>query len=66
MERYGAFIERGIVMRHTEDGYIVQSADRDGITTPPITYIGDEEITVGDEVCFFLFSDGTGRIICLY
>lgn len=60
---YGAVIERGIIQSATDEGYTVESLDRRGIVTPPIPAIHDESYTVGNTVYFFLFRDGTGRII---
>ena len=60
----GAFIERGKILTATEAGYSVKSLDRDGIISPPIQTIDDSTYTVGDMVYFFLFRDGTGKIIC--
>lgn len=61
---YGALIERGKIKAAAEGGYIVASFDREGIETPPIKPINEAEYAVGNEVYFFLFRDGTGRIIC--
>ena len=61
----GAFIERGTILSASTDGYKVKSFDRDGIITPPIKPIStDTTYTVGDTVYFFLFLDGTGKILC--
>lgn len=63
-------IERGKITTITDGGYSVSSLDRDGIVTPPLKAIqyGQSSGTlpnykVGDRVYFFVFSDGTGRII---
>lgn len=67
---YGAKIERGRVTDRGEGGYRVASLDRDGIESLFIPAIesngesGPAEYTVGDTVYFFIFRDGTGRIIC--
>ncbi len=66
MERYGAMIERGVIVELDPNGYIVKSLDRDGITSPPLQKICEDELSVGDTVCFFLFNDGTGRVACLF
>lgn len=69
---YGANIERGRITAREGDGYKVASLDRDGIESPALPIIpvppGTEapEYTVGDTVYFFLFRDGTGRIICKF
>lgn len=66
----GAAIERGRVQTVTKDdtgkitGYEVVSIDRKGIISPPILPIDSKTYTVGDTVYFFLFRDGTGKIIC--
>lgn len=60
----GATVERGRIKAATNGGYIVSSCDREGIETPPIQPIFDTTYTVGDAVYFFLFQDGTGKIIC--
>lgn len=60
----GAIIERGKVLTAADGGYTVQSLDRDGIVSPPIQPIDDSTYTVNDMVYFFLFRDGTGKIIC--
>lgn len=62
-EPFGAVIERGKVLTVEANGYTVASFDRDGIITPEIPAIGDTAFNVGDHVYFFLFRDGTGRIL---
>ena len=69
MERERGVIERGKVIEVAESGYRIASLDRDGIETPPIKPIeSGQGITpvyaVGDNVYYFFFHDGTGRIIC--
>lgn len=61
---YGAVIERGKVISAGEKGYTVASLDRPGIEAPEIKAIDGGTYTVGNAVYFFLFPDGTGRIIC--
>ena len=60
----GAFIERGKILTATGGGYTVQSLDRDGIVSPPIQPIDNSTYTVDETVYFFLFRDGTGKIVC--
>lgn len=60
----GATIERGKILTAETDGYTVESLDREGITSPLMTAIGNDTYTVGDPVYFFLFHDGTGKILC--
>lgn len=58
-------IERGYILDAAADGgYYVASYDREGIETPPIKPINDNTYAKGDLVYFFLFPDGTGKIIC--
>lgn len=64
MEESGAKIERGIVTDKTSIGYVIKSIDRNGIITPAIAASGQELYTVGELVSFYLYNDGTGRIIC--
>lgn len=61
---YGAVIERGTVISAGEKGYAVASLDRPGIESLEIEAIDGNTYTAGDVVYFFLFHDGTGRIIC--
>ena len=60
----GANIERGRVLTAENDTYTVASLDREGIVSPPIQTTDDKRYTVGDTVYFFLFRDGTGKILC--
>ena len=71
MERERGIIERGKITDVSENGYSIASYDRDGIITPPIRQVewgksSDQmpQYEVGDEVYYFIFHDGTGRIIC--
>lgn len=58
-------IERGYIVDVTADGgYCVASYDRPGIETPPIKPINSNTYTKGNLVYFFLFPDGTGKILC--
>lgn len=59
---YGALIERGIILSEESAAYTVKSLDRDGVVTPPITAINGG-YDPGECVFFFLFRDGTGKII---
>lgn len=61
---YGAMIERGRVLSTAAEGYTVASLDREGIESPPLSPIDGQSYTVGDTVYFFLFRDGTGKILC--
>lgn len=64
MNKIQGTIERGQIQRVSDDGYIVSSLDREGIVTPNITAINDNTYSEGDKVYFFIFPDGTGKIIC--
>lgn len=59
----GTCIERGCILEAVDGGYRVASYDREGIETTPIKPINDNTYTKGDMVYFFLFPDGTGKII---
>ena len=63
-ETMDAKIERGIVTAADGGLYTVASCDRDGIVAEGIAAADDTEYGVGDLVCFFLFADGTGKILC--
>ena len=60
---YGAKIERGVITQAAGGKYIVQSFDRHGLATPPIEANHQEQYSAGDRVYFFLFDDGSGKII---
>lgn len=62
---FGASIERGLIRQATDSGFIVESYDRKGLTTPPIQAIWQKTYSAGDRVYFFLFDDGSGKIIAL-
>lgn len=62
--RYGAMIERGRITAAEPGGYAVASLDREGIESPLLKTIDNTTYTVGDTVYFFLFRDGTGKILC--
>ena len=67
MEREKGIIERGTILKAKDGGYTVASLDRDGIITPPLMAL-EEGTTFGprERVYYFIFSDGTGRIICSF
>lgn len=59
-----AMIERGDIQTEYGGKYTVRSLDRDGVFTPPLKKMNENEIYVpGDLVYFFVFGDGTGMII---
>lgn len=60
---YGV-IERGRILEKTSEGYTVASIDREGIVTQPLKPIDAREYARDDLVYFFVFCDGTGRIVC--
>lgn len=71
MDRRYGIIERGRITGISDQGYTVASLDRDGIVTTPIRpqeygkpNVNVPAYAVGDKVYYFIFSDGTGRIIC--
>ena len=53
MEREKGIIERGTILEAKDGGYTVASLLEEGTTCGP-----------GERVYYFIFSDGTGRIIC--
>ena len=61
---YGARIERGQITERTADGgFIVSSLERDGIESGAVTGTDGASYEPGDRVYFFLFRDGTGKIL---
>ena len=60
---YGAIIERGIVSEAQNGAYTVVSCDRPGVVTPPLKTINSTTLYADDRVFFFMFKDGSGRII---
>lgn len=60
----GATVERGRIVHVTDAGYLVVSLDRAGLVSGVITGTDDTAYQMGDMVYFFLFRDGTGKIIC--
>ena len=65
MEHVQGFIERGRIAQATETGYVVESLDRKGIVSPPLSPIQNETYGENDLVLFVLFRDGTGKILCM-
>ena len=63
MENTLGCIERGRVIQVTDAGYVVESLDRKGIVTPPLSPFTDSTYAANDMVLFVLFRDGTGKII---
>lgn len=60
--KYGAVMERGVIVQADGELYTVASLERDGIETPPIPAV-NETYNAGDRVFYFLFRDGTGMIL---
>ena len=60
----GAAIERGQIAEVTAGGYRVKNLDRPGLTSREITGIDDTVYNAEDLVYFFLFRDGSGKILC--
>jgi len=59
-----ARIERGTVKGTEGGGYLVESMDRAGLTTPPLKALrSGVSYSAGDRVYFFMFDDGDGKII---
>ena len=65
MNDYGARVERGRVIAMEGNGARVASLSRTGVVTPPLAYDirFEPPISTGDGVFFFVFEDGSGRII---
>lgn len=64
MNEYGARVERGKILKITEQKYVVASLSRSGITTPPIPAMDVQaEYETGDTVYFILFEDGHGCVL---
>lgn len=63
MESALGVIERGRVKEVTDAGYVVESLDRKGIVSPPLSPIIDGTYAEDDMVLFVLFRDGTGKIL---
>lgn len=67
MDRTIGIIERGLIAGRDEAGWRVASLDRDGIVTPPLKPLTDgDSFMDGERVYYFIFPDGTGRIICSF
>ena len=60
---YGAMIERGEILEVSGEGCSVKSYDRPGVVTPPLEDIHGSAHDVGERVCFFMFDDGSGKIL---
>ena len=59
----GAYLERGYVAEAEGSRYRVASYDRQGVTTPPIGSFRGDTFSVGDQVIFVLWPDGSGKIL---
>lgn len=67
LEKIQGIIERGTIIAQEGNGYIIASIDRDGIKTPPLEPTdNNNSFSEGDRVYYFIFNDGTGRIICKF
>lgn len=65
MKKVAGIVERGTIAEAGPDGYTVASFDRDGIVTPPLMpMIEGQTYAAGDKVYYFVFGDGTGKILC--
>lgn len=71
MDKSMCAIERGFITGIEDSGYIIASLDRDGIITPPIKPIEagkpgiqEPDYNIGNMVIYFIFKDGTGKILC--
>lgn len=60
-------VERGKILAKSGSGYTVASLDRAGIEIPDMKPIDDTKTyTIQEMVYFFVFNDGTGKIICSF
>lgn len=59
-----ALIERGEIASAENGLYLVKSLDREGVTAR-LKSIDNTAYDAGNRVYFFLFDDGTGRILGL-
>lgn len=66
-EMYGAPLERGRIEKIENGKYTVASITRNGISSLPIPALNPAEtFSIGDNVYFYLFADGTGIILCKF
>lgn len=59
----GAYLERGYVAEAKGSRYRIASYDRQGVTTPLIGSFRDDTFSIGDQVIFALWPDGSGKIL---
>ena len=65
MKQGTGIVERGEIVEVVLGRYKIASFDRDGIITPPLEPMMEGQIyTAGDKVYYFIFGDGTGKILC--
>lgn len=62
----GTMIHIGTIVNTDNGSYTVKSITESPMETPPMTAIDDAEYSAGDRVCYFLFDNGFGKIICAY
>ena len=62
---WGAPVERGHVLRLEQGRAVVDSVDRDGLTTAPLTLMPGLTVSEGDAVFFCAFDDGTGLVLAV-
>ena len=60
----GATIERGRITEVADGGYRVKNLDRPGLISRMITGTDNTVYESEDQVYFFMFNDGNGKIIC--
>ena len=63
-QKNGATIERGRIAEVVGGGYRVKNLDRPGLISRVITGTDDTVYQAEDQVYFFMFNDGNGKILC--
>lgn len=59
----GAIVDRGTIVRENDKGrFVVESWERDGVLSLPLS--APDGVAVGDGVLFCEFADGQGAILC--
>lgn len=59
----GACLERGYVAEAEGTRYRIASYDRQGVTTPLLDSFHNDAFSIGDQVIFVLWPDGSGKIL---
>lgn len=63
-ENNGALMEIGVIEKIENDKYVVASITRPGMKTLPLKALsGDDILSVGDKVFFFMLPNGDGCVL---